>query len=161
MVQVGGIFVRIFNQSPSLPSSPPDFLSNLLSTILDPDFSDKFSVLIEAIYNIFSLQPSLIGQMGNDDQVNLQSVVSLILETLNTRSSWDDLRLLKHLIMTLRLLANSKTSPLLNLTADQVVTPLIKVPSPSPISIFYYLISSISFLLINICPINTINWAGE
>ena len=126
-IQVGGIFVRVFNRSPSLPSNPSDFLSSLLTTILDPSSSDNLSVLIEAIYNIFSLQPPLIGQLGTDEQAKLQSVVSLIFDTLNSRSSWDDHRFLKHLVMTLRLLANSKSSPLLSFTAEKAITPLIKV----------------------------------
>jgi hypothetical protein len=127
--QVGGIFVRIFNQSPTLPLNPSDFLSHLLTSVLAeyPSVPETFPVLIEAIYNILSLQPSLISQAGSDDQAKLQSVVSLVLDNLRTRTTWDDLRLLKHFVMIIRLFANSKTSPLLSFNADKVVAPLVKV----------------------------------
>lgn len=126
---MGGIFVRIFNHSPTLPLSPSEFLSSLLSSILSSSSTDTtdFPILIEAVYNILSLQPSLIGQIGSEDQAKLQSVVSLVLDNIRSKVAWDDLRLLKHLIMVVRLLANSKSSPLLNFSADKVVTPLVKV----------------------------------
>ena len=136
--------MRIFNQAPSLPSDPIDFLSHLLSTILDPSFSDKFPVLTEAIYNIFSTQPALIGQIENDAHAKLQSVVSLILDQLNGRSSWDDLRPLKHLIMILKLLSTAKTSPLLNFTAEKAVTPLIKVIS------YFYCLANLLYIFTDI-----------
>lgn len=119
--------MRIFNQYPALPLNPPEFLSSLLDSILAEPASETFPVLIEAVYNILSLQPSLLGQIEGEAQTKLQNVVSIILNDLQTRPSWEEFRLLKNMIMVIRLLANSKSSPLLSFSSDQVITPLVKV----------------------------------
>ncbi len=90
-----------------------------------------FPVLIEAIYNIFSLLPSIIGLLNSAEETSrLQNVVSILLDSLQTSNNSNDdttIRYLKHALMILRFLANTKSSPILAFGADKAVSPLVNV----------------------------------